>query len=232
MPKEIGRANPDNSKRNTWKGHRILVLPGRSRQGTRLGDATRQAWGMAISLAPSAAEYRPFPNEGDRNWRQEHLEIPLMLLALRLPRRARILEVGCGRGIALPPLARRLLPSRLVGLDVDGELLAEAGRRLRETGTVAELVWGDVRRLPFSDREFDVVIDFGTCFHVARPEAALREIARVLAPGGIFATETKLSQLLSHPFRARGRALPWSSISELRPRSRAGLWQSRSRCPA
>ena len=32
-----------------------------------------------------AAEYRPFPNEGSRNWRQEHVEIPLMLRALDLP---------------------------------------------------------------------------------------------------------------------------------------------------
>lgn len=186
---------------------------------------------MSLSLALSSAEYVPFPNEGDRNWRQEHLEIPLMLLALRLPRHARVLEVGCGRGIALPPLARRLAPSRLVGLDIDPSLLVEAEQRLRDTATGAELVLGDVRRLPFFDREFDVVIDFGTCFHVARPEEALREIARVLAPGGIFATETKLSQLLSHPIRTRGRLLPWSACPELAPRCRAGLWQSRYRCP-
>ncbi len=183
---------------------------------------------MSLSLAISA-EYRPFPNESDRNWRQEHLEIPLMLVALRLPRSARVLEVGCGRGIALPPLARRLAPSRLVGLDIDPALLTEAERRLRDTATTAELVLGDVRRLPFPDREFDVVIDFGTCFHVARPEVALREIARVLAPGGIFATETRLSQFLSHPVRARGRVLPWSAVSELLPRSSAALWQSRRR---
>jgi ubiquinone/menaquinone biosynthesis C-methylase UbiE len=175
-------------------------------------------------------EYRPFPNEGDRNWRQEHLEIPLMLLALGLPRRARVLEVGCGRGIALPPLASRLAPTRLVGLDIDPSLLAEAQRRVRDTATPVELVLGDVRRLPFADREFDLVIDFGTCYHVARAEDALREIARVLAPEGIFATETKLSQLLSHPVRAHGRRLPWSAVSELAPRNRAALWQSRTRC--
>ncbi|MGH7528501.1 MAG: class I SAM-dependent methyltransferase, partial [Gemmatimonadales bacterium] len=66
---------------------------------------------------PITTEYRPFPNEGGRNWRQEHIEIPLMLRALRLPRGARLLEVGCGRGVALPALARHLAPARLVGLD-------------------------------------------------------------------------------------------------------------------
>ncbi|MGH7527941.1 MAG: class I SAM-dependent methyltransferase [Gemmatimonadales bacterium] len=182
--------------------------------------------------ASITAEYRPFPNEGGRNWRQEHIEIPLMLRALHLPRGARMLEVGCGRGVALPPLARHLAPARLVGLDVDGSLLAEAGQRLRETATRAELVVGDVRRLPFPDCDFDVVIDFGTCFHVARPDDALREIARVLAAGGIFATETRLGQLLSHPLRARGRFLPWESVSAFERRSRAGLWQSCRRCSA
>jgi hypothetical protein len=60
-------------------------------------------------------EYQPFPNEGARNWRQEHVEIPLMVAALSLPRGARVLEVGCGRGIALPVLDRYLTPTRLVG---------------------------------------------------------------------------------------------------------------------
>jgi ubiquinone/menaquinone biosynthesis C-methylase UbiE len=184
---------------------------------------------MPLPTSIPSGEYRPFPNEGNRNWRQEHLEIPLMLLALGLPRGARVLEIGCGRGIALPPLARRLAPARLVGLDIDLSLLAEAERRLRDTASPAELVAGDVRRLPFPDRDFDLVIDFGTCFHVGHPEEALREIARVLAPGGIFATETKLSQFLSHPIRARGRFLPWAAVPQLAPGSRVALWQSRRR---
>jgi ubiquinone/menaquinone biosynthesis C-methylase UbiE len=174
-------------------------------------------------------EYRPFPNEGARNWRQEHVEIPLMMRALRLPRGARVLEIGCGRGIALPVLEQYLAPARLVGLDIDRELLDEAGRRLNRTGTRAELVPGDVRRLPFPSADFDLVIDFGTCFHIDRPDEALREISRVLAPGGIFATETKLSQLFSHPLRSRGRSLPWPPEFPSRSLRHAGLWQSRSR---
>jgi protein-L-isoaspartate O-methyltransferase len=80
-------------------------------------------------------EYQPFPNEGPRNWRQEHVEIPLMLRALGLPRRVRVLEVGCGRGVALPVLAQHLEPARLVGVDVDRSLLDVAdgcGRRRLE----------------------------------------------------------------------------------------------------
>lgn len=177
-------------------------------------------------------EYQPFPNETGRNWRQEHLEIPLMLLALELSRGARVLEVGCGRGVALPPLARQLAPAHLVGVDIDPALIAEARVYLRnaQLTTRAELVSADVRRLPFSAGSFELVIDFGTCFHIARRDEALREIARVLAPAGVLVTETRLSQLLSHPVRSRGRWLPWAVVPELAPRRRALLWESYRRC--
>src|ERR687889_400117 len=91
-------------------------------------------------------EYCPFPNEEGRNSRQTQLEIPALVKALSLPREARILEVGCGRGIALPVLDRLCAPRRLAGLDIDGELLIEAADNLREHGTEAELHRDDVRR--------------------------------------------------------------------------------------
>ncbi len=173
--------------------------------------------------------YRAFPNEGRRNFMQETFEVPAMIRVLDLPKGGRILEVGCGRGIALPPLARALEPSRLVGIDIDAELLAAAGNRLAETSVVAELRRADVRALPFPDGCFDLVIDFGTCYHIAGADRALGQIARVLAPGGLFVEETRLSQLLSHPVRAFGRQLPWTETRSL-ARVRSGLlWTSRVR---
>src|SRR5205085_5706623 len=118
------------------------------------------------------------------------LEIPTMIRALRLGRFARILEVGCGRGIALPVLAERLGPSQLVGLDIDRTLLNEAERHCARHEIRAELVPGDIRAMPFADASFDLVIDFGTCYHVSGGRTgslqAMLEIARVLAPGGSF----------------------------------------------
>jgi ubiquinone/menaquinone biosynthesis C-methylase UbiE len=174
-------------------------------------------------------EYRPFPNEEGRNTRQSHLEIPALVRVLGLPSEARILEIGCGRGVALPVLDRLCDPRRLVGLDIDGELLMEAADHLREEGTRAELVCGDARWMPFADEAFDVIIDFGTLYHIARSPAALDEIARVLAPGGTFVYETKASQFLSHPVRSRGRRLPALATHGLRPRRWAMLWASRTK---
>jgi len=190
-----------------------------------------------LTLPPSSAgrpvavesEYRPFPNEEGRNTRQAALEVPLMVRALGLPAGGRVLEVGCGRGVALPGLARLLRPSRLVGLDLETTFLAEAQARLDETGVEAELVPGDVRRLPLPDAAFDLVVDFGTCYHIARPELALAEIARVLASGGLFVHETPLSQLLSHPVRSFGRRLPWQGADLFERQRTALLWTARRR---
>ncbi len=172
-------------------------------------------------------EYQPFPNEEGRNTRQSQLEIPAMVRALGIPSGARILEVGCGRGVALPVLDQLCSPRRLVGLDVDPELLVEAAANLNEYGTAAELCIADVRHMPFGDGTFDVIVDFGTLFHIARPQAASAEIARVLAPGGMFVHETKASQLLSHPVRSRGRRLPRLEHDGLRRERWAMLWASR-----
>jgi ubiquinone/menaquinone biosynthesis C-methylase UbiE len=171
--------------------------------------------------------YRPFPSKRGRNWRQQHLEIPLFAWLLELPPQARVLEVGCGRGIGLPVIGERCRPERLVGIDFDADLLAEA-RGVSGDGTVRfELLEADVRRMPFEDESFDVVIDFGTCYHVDRPWEALQEISRVLQPEGIFAYETPLNQMLSHPVRAGGRRLPWMAAPDLVPSRRALLWETR-----
>jgi hypothetical protein len=61
---------------------------------------------------------------------------------------------------------------------------------------------------------------------VAAPDRALNEIARVLAPGGRFVHETRLSQRLAHPIRSRTR-LPWRAAPRLTRDRTAVLWSAR-----
>ena len=76
-------------------------------------------------------------------------------------------------------------------------------------------------RLPYPDASFDLVVDFGTCYHIARQGQALREICARAGGGGRFVHETRVSQLLSHPVRSWGRPA-------LARRARAGGGASRA----
>jgi len=187
---------------------------------------------------PSAApppddDYLAFGNMESRNGLQERIEIPLLLRALRLPHRGRVLEVGCGRGVALPVLAERLHPDELTGVDIDPALIEAARGRVARTRTRAGLHVADVRALPFASGSFDLVIDFGTCYHVGGGPTgrltALNEIARVLSVGGLFVHETRVAQHLAHPVRSFGRKLPWSAVSMLVSDRSALLWTARRR---
>ncbi len=184
-----------------------------------------------VAASQQTGQYVPFGNVHARNDLQALIEVPILIRALRLPRGVRVLEVGCGRGIALPVLAERLAPSELVGLDIDPELVAEAELRVASAGVQAAIVEGDVRELSFESESFDLVLDFGTCYHVSGGEtgslAALREIARVLVPGGLFAHETPAAQHLAHPVRSFGRTLPWASVPSLVRERAALLWSLR-----
>jgi len=92
----------------------------------------------------------------------------------------RLLDVGCGTG---HHLARWSGAGYVCsGLDAADEMLAEA--RGRNPGLCIEK--GDVYGLPFGDSSFDVVIAIELLRYLAEVPAALREVARVLRPGGQF----------------------------------------------
>jgi SAM-dependent methyltransferase len=119
-----------------------------------------------------------------------------------------VLELGCGGGNALPGLRRALEPELLVGVD----LVTDVGVR------------GDVRALPFASGSFDVVVDFGTCQAVG--PRAVREVLRVLRPGGVLAHETAWAQLIAHPTGGRRHLDGLTGLTRLRT---AGLWELRVR---
>ena len=94
-----------------------------------------------------------------------------------------ILDCGCGLGWFLKVIGE-LTSCRLVGLDIDRTRL---GRARREVGGRAELVTGDAVALPFGDRTFDKVILSEVLEHLPDDLGALREVWRVLRPGGVVA---------------------------------------------
>ena len=163
-------------------------------------------------------------------WNAFHaaVEVPVMSRLLHIPSGKRLLIVGCGEGFALASLAKLKKFRSIAGLDIDAGLLAEAKRRIRDKGVGGELVQTDLQAMPYLDCSFDVIVDFGTCYHVPRPQQALHEIARVLDVGGVFAYETPLAQLLAHPLNF-AKGLPWDEEPSLAPGPTAALWAIRNK---
>jgi ubiquinone/menaquinone biosynthesis C-methylase UbiE len=95
---------------------------------------------------------------------------------------ARTLDVGCGQGIDVARYAEA--GALATGVDLTPRHLELAGMYLEARGLQATLVRGDAERLPFDDGEFDRVSSNGVLHHTPDMPAALREIRRVLRPGG------------------------------------------------
>lgn len=118
----------------------------------------------------------------------EYEEQLLPLAAERLAGAHRVLDLGCGEG----QVARRAVAGgarSVVGIDAAAAQVGEAARR----GGGAGYVRGRVERLPFPAAAFDAVVTCLVLEHVADLDAALDEVARVLAPGGRFVV------LVNHP---------------------------------
>ena len=103
---------------------------------------------------------------------------------LSLPNTARVLEVGCGAGLLTVDLARR--GYTIEALDRAKSMVELTRRNALECGAENSVKAriGDVCQLPFSDATFECLIALGVLPWVANIHGALKEVSRVLVPGG------------------------------------------------
>jgi len=125
----------------------------------------------------------------------------------RIERGQRVLDVACGTGVVAITAARA--GARATGLDLTPELLERARENARIAGVDVEWHEGDAEALPFPDASFDAVLSqFG---HMFAPQAdlALKEMLRVLRPGGTIAFATWPPEMyVGRMFALAGRYLP------------------------
>jgi SAM-dependent methyltransferase len=147
--------------------------------------AQSAAW-QAAGVAAHAAELTAYLEQvvADPRWR-EVAGRALRELALAPGRR--VLEVGCGPGVFLPLLAQVVgVRGTVVGIDHAPEFVAQARERVAGLGlgSVVTVEVTDAYRLPFPDASFDAAHCERVLMHLVDPVAALREMARVVRPGG------------------------------------------------
>ncbi|WP_330350584.1 class I SAM-dependent methyltransferase [Streptomyces sp. NBC_00582] len=98
----------------------------------------------------------------------------------------RVLDAGCGTGRALTPLRAAVGPSGVVmGADLTPAMLQAAVRAGRDRA--GRLMIADVAALPLRDESLDAVFAAGLIAHLPSPAENLRELARVVRPGGVLA---------------------------------------------
>jgi len=124
-----------------------------------------------------------------RNWRASELgritdsiEEELLVALIGPVRGKRVLDVGCGDGVLSVRLAEA--GGNVTGLDTDPAMLTAARQRGSASGAIVTFVEGDARSVPLADSSFDVVVAVTVLCFVAEVERVVKEMARVLRPGG------------------------------------------------
>ncbi|GEP97385.1 class I SAM-dependent methyltransferase [Chitinophaga cymbidii] len=114
-----------------------------------------------------------------------------------------ILELGPGNGYHVKELLSAANNLRYTGIDISKTMVAEAGLMNRElvSAGVASFLTGDGRSLPFPDHSFDKFLTVNTLYFWENAQEMLREIWRVLKPGGSMVLSFGSQRFMQHlPF--------------------------------
>ena len=106
----------------------------------------------------------------------------------------RVLDFGCGPGTISVGLAKRVAPGELHGVDME-ESQVEIAKAVARANGVDNAIFhvGDVTELPFEDNYFDAAHCHMVLMHVPETADVLREIKRVLKPGGVIASREMIN---------------------------------------
>jgi SAM-dependent methyltransferase len=131
-------------------------------------------------------------------------ELETALAYLRLPAQSTLVDICCGTGIQSQLLARQA--SRVIGIDNDRGKIRDASWHLQHSryhGAVSFVI-GQAEELPLPDSAADAVVCLCAIEHIPRPEDALREVVRILKPGGMLCiTADSLANVARDSLRAQ-----------------------------
>jgi arsenite methyltransferase len=112
---------------------------------------------------------------------------------MHIPAEGRVLDVGCGSGWATRLMAEQASAGRVVGIDISDEMV-DLARQSSKSFSNAEFRVASAESLPFANQEFTHAFSMESLYYYENMLAALKEIARVLAHGGLFVSVVDLYQ--------------------------------------
>jgi SAM-dependent methyltransferase len=147
----------------------------------------REQWGQdpcgAVYDREHELETREFFDEVERYRYQEYAPWMPQLMEFEKFRGVRLLEVGCGMGTDLLQFARG--GARCTGVDLTPRSVEITRHRFKLYGADGNFMISDGEHLPFRSESFDVVYSNGVLHHTPDTAGAIRDVHRVLRPGGV-----------------------------------------------
>jgi len=147
---------------------------------------SREQWGKDPAGAVYGREHefasREFFDEVERHRYLEYAPWMPEVMGFNEFAGTRLLEVGCGMGTDLLQFARG--GAKVTGIDLTPRSIEISQRHLALYGQEADFAIADGERLPFGDASFDVVYSNGVLHHTPDTAGSVRELHRVLRPGG------------------------------------------------
>lgn len=135
----------------------------------------------------------------------------------------RLLDAGCGVGLAFPLLEQYFSPNSIVGVDIDDELIETAINASRKSESKVDLVTGSVADLDYPEQSFDMIFCHQLLHHINDQERVLEHFHRLLVPGGIlligescrrFIQSLPVRALFRHPMKAQKSATEYIDLVE------------------
>ncbi|GMR60303.1 hypothetical protein PMAYCL1PPCAC_30498, partial [Pristionchus mayeri] len=176
---------------NNFEVARMLFVPASVKIFDDLIDAFRSDGRLGLDYS----QFSDFYSEQDVQTRakhEKHLEkdyFPLICMNSSLSSGGRVLDVGCGSGFHSLKMASAFPHCSIEGVDIS-ETAVNIARQTAEETKIENICFhvGDAGSLPAEwSNSFDFVTIFDACHDQLRPDRCLREVHRILRPGGVFA---------------------------------------------
>ena len=125
-----------------------------------------------------------FVNNTIRTVIQDIIEIKFIKKHSSIKPNVVLLEIGCGIGNGTHLIKKHFLPKKIYALDIDKKSIEIAKHKNKEKSIIFQ--FGDATKLNFSNSRFDAVFEFTMMHHLKNWRSCIKEVKRVLKPGGEF----------------------------------------------